>query len=162
MSLNVYRPHVLVLPEDDANRQIVNGFLLASRLQHRLVHVLSPAGGWLRTINALAERYTRGLVTFVDRRMVVLIDFDDDVVRRCQYVESTVPREIAQRVFLLGVRTEPEDLRGQCRRSFESIGLELAGACASGELGLWQHELLRHNQAELDRLMSDVRPFLFA
>ena len=28
MSVNVYKPHVLVLPEDDADRQIANGFLL--------------------------------------------------------------------------------------------------------------------------------------
>ena len=28
MSVNKYQPHVLVLPEDDANRQLANGFLL--------------------------------------------------------------------------------------------------------------------------------------
>jgi hypothetical protein len=28
MSVNKYHPHVLVLPEDDANRQLANGFLL--------------------------------------------------------------------------------------------------------------------------------------
>lgn len=28
MSVNKYKPHVLVLPEDDANRQLANGFLL--------------------------------------------------------------------------------------------------------------------------------------
>lgn len=31
--MNKYRPHVLVLPEDDANRQIANGFLLAPALR---------------------------------------------------------------------------------------------------------------------------------
>jgi hypothetical protein len=28
MSVNKYLPHVLVLPEDDANRQMANGFFL--------------------------------------------------------------------------------------------------------------------------------------
>lgn len=28
MSVNRYQPHVLVLPEDDANRQLANGFVL--------------------------------------------------------------------------------------------------------------------------------------
>jgi hypothetical protein len=27
MSANKYKPHVVVLPEDDANRQLANGFL---------------------------------------------------------------------------------------------------------------------------------------
>jgi len=28
MSINKYEPHLLVLPEDDANRKIANGFIL--------------------------------------------------------------------------------------------------------------------------------------
>lgn len=28
MSTNKFQPHVLIFPEDDANRQIANGFLL--------------------------------------------------------------------------------------------------------------------------------------
>ena len=43
MSVNVYNPHVLVLPEDDANRQIANGFLLEPSIKHRNIQVLTPA-----------------------------------------------------------------------------------------------------------------------
>jgi hypothetical protein len=28
MAVNRYKPHIYVVPEDDANRQIANGFLL--------------------------------------------------------------------------------------------------------------------------------------
>lgn len=48
MSVNVYQQHVLVLPEDDANRQIVNGFLLEPSLNERVIQVLPIAGGWAR------------------------------------------------------------------------------------------------------------------
>ena len=44
MSVNVYKPHVLVLPEDDANREIANGFLLAPSLKLRNIQVLPCAG----------------------------------------------------------------------------------------------------------------------
>jgi len=36
MSPNQYQPHILVLPEDDANRQIANGFIQAPNPGTRL------------------------------------------------------------------------------------------------------------------------------
>jgi hypothetical protein len=73
MGLNRYKPHLFVLPEDDANRQIANRFLL----------------------------------------------------------------------------------------SFEDIGEGLANDCADNTNSLWGHPLLRHNRAELDRMIAAVKPFLF-
>jgi hypothetical protein len=43
VSVNVFKPHVLVLPEDDANRQIVNGFLLDPSLNLRAIQALPIA-----------------------------------------------------------------------------------------------------------------------
>ena len=40
MSVNKYLPHVLVLPEDDANRQLANGFLLDPNLLDRRIQLL--------------------------------------------------------------------------------------------------------------------------
>lgn len=45
MSVNFYKPHVLVLPEDDANRQIAIGFLLDPGLKQRNIQILTPSGG---------------------------------------------------------------------------------------------------------------------
>jgi len=39
MSVNVYKPHVLVLPEDDADRQIATGFLLDPSLKPRNIQI---------------------------------------------------------------------------------------------------------------------------
>ena len=47
MSVNRHKPHLLVLPEDDANRQLARGFEL--ELSTRQFQVLQPAGGWLTT-----------------------------------------------------------------------------------------------------------------
>lgn len=46
MSINKYKAHLLVLPEDDANRQMANGFILDPNLNERVIQVLPPVGGW--------------------------------------------------------------------------------------------------------------------
>lgn len=45
--MNRFKPHLLVLPEDDANRQIAVGFLLEPALRLRSIQILPPARGWL-------------------------------------------------------------------------------------------------------------------
>lgn len=50
MRLNKYRPHLLVLPEDDANRQIANGFILHPNVNSRAIQVLPPSGGWRKVL----------------------------------------------------------------------------------------------------------------
>ena len=45
MGVNQYKPHVLVLPEDDANSSLANGFHLELG-QIRQMQVLEVAGGW--------------------------------------------------------------------------------------------------------------------
>jgi hypothetical protein len=51
-SANKYAPHVLVLPEDDANSDIANGFVLHVALDSRAIQVLRCAGGWAKVRDA--------------------------------------------------------------------------------------------------------------
>ena len=46
MSVNKERPHVYVLPEDDANRQLAKGFQLQVDQNERQMQVLRPVW-WL-------------------------------------------------------------------------------------------------------------------
>jgi hypothetical protein len=48
MAVNKYKPHIYVLPEDDANRQIANGFLLHESVDSRSIQVMPTTGGWTR------------------------------------------------------------------------------------------------------------------
>lgn len=156
--INRFTPHLLILPEDDANREIVNGFLKENRLIQRCIQVLPIAGGWGKVLSKIP---TCQLERFGEQRLLLLIDFDDDVTRRDQLVRDNIPEQIKNRVYCLGVRSEPEKLRNSCKMSFETIGNTLAAECAEGKCRLWKHELLAHNEAELSRLLIDVRPFLF-
>lgn len=64
MSVNRYKPHVLVLPEDDANRQLATGFLLHSSLSHQQVHALPVAGGWTKTLDCLKSDHVNAMATY--------------------------------------------------------------------------------------------------
>lgn len=161
MSVNVYKPHVLVLPEDDADRQIANGFLLEPSIKQRNIQVLPPAGGWGKVLDSFVKTQVKALRTHEGRHVVLLIDFDDQVaLRRTQFL-SQFPADVQDRVFLLGTRSEPEPLRKQCGDSLEKIGKVLAAECFRNETELWKHPLLEHNEAERMRLNAKVKSFLF-
>jgi hypothetical protein len=99
--------------------------------------------------------------TYACRHVLLLIDFDDCLQQRAQQVRDRVPGDVADRVYVLGSRSEPERLRVALGQSLDRIGTALAGDCADGWLGRWSHDLLVHNQPELDRMTEQVRPFLF-
>ena len=62
MSINAYKPHLLVLPEDDANREMANGFLLDSRVLMCNMQVLPPAGGWKKALDSLQNKHAQGFL----------------------------------------------------------------------------------------------------
>jgi hypothetical protein len=161
MGINSYRPHLLVLPEDEADRQIVNGFRLDPDFNSNAMQDLLPAGGWPDVVSQFTKNHVGGMRKYHERRILLLIDFDENE-HRFEKVRADIPEDLRARVFILGVWSTPEDLRRDTKKPFEKIGEELARDCSSKNYnGLWQHELLVHNIPELDRLITEVRPFLF-
>ncbi len=160
MAANKYLPHVLVLPEDDADRQLANGFLLDQSLSARKIQILEEAGGWRRVLELFETDHVVQMGSWPTRFMVLLIDFDGHESRLAQ-ARSRIPSDLVDRVFILGSLTDPEDLTRSLGRSFEEIGKALAEDCREDADRLWGHELLRHNVSELNRLRQSVRPFLF-
>ena len=159
---NKYKPHVLVLPEDDANRQIANGFLLNPDLDQRAIQVLPHPGGWAKVVEAFTSNLAHEMRNYPERRVVLVIDFDDQYPERFLSVKGQIPDDLEDRVFILGALSEPEDLKKQLRNiGLDKIGEALADDCSKNSEHVWGHELLKHNHAELTRLTRDVRPFLF-
>ncbi len=159
MSVNNYKPHVFVLPEDDANSAKANGFALEVR-QPRNIQVLSPAGGWTNVRDAIASQHEKGLRMYPNRHLVLLLDFDDDLDRGVR-IHDRVSNDFKSRVFVVGAKTEPEELRQARLGTFEEIGRRLAVECRDGAGPLSTHELLKHNQAELARLRAAVFAIVF-
>ena len=160
--VNAFTPHVLVLPEDAANRELANGFLLNPSVCERNIKLLAPSGGW-RKVLVDFERCIPELRRFSERRIILLIDFDNSFESRSQFLLDKIPEDLRDRVFLLGTADEPERLRSELGQNFEGIGQSLAEQCDGDQQtsGLWNNSHLSHNQPELRRLQALVRPILF-
>ena len=162
MSVNKDRPHVFVLPEDDANRQLVNGFILELTRNVRQIQPLPEAGGWRKALGCFdddRDGHLAWLRKYPYSLMVVLIDGDGQQDRFDQ-ARQKVPRDVADRVFILGTWTEPEALK-QDLGPYENIGRALAKDCRDATNRTWGHDLLRHNAAEVARLRERVGPIFF-
>jgi hypothetical protein len=157
MSANKHRPHIQVLPEDDANRQLANGFIL--EFDTRQIQTLSVAGGWKNVLQDFKSSHAGGLEKYPERLIVLLIDFDGRDDRRDE-VRGDIPSHLKDRVFILGAWTEPEDLKRANLGSYENIGKALAQDCRRDTNTTWGHNLLRHNADEIARFCERARSIL--
>ena len=159
MSVNKHKPHVLLLPEDDANRQIARGFQGALSAIDQQMRIEPVAGGWLKVLECFKSVHALDMDRLPHRNLILLIDFDDQPDRLVE-AKDYIPSHLNDRVFILGALTEPEDLK-QAIGSFENIGKALAKDCREGTNTTWGHEMLRHNADEVVRLRKWARPILF-
>ena len=159
MRLNKYQDSLLVLPEDDANRQLAVGFSVNLNVKENAIQVLNEVGGWSKAVDSLEKTYSHILRKYTKMRIVLMIGFDqrDD---RLAYVQQRIPDELRDRVFILGVQSEPERLKASLRKGLEAIGESMADDCANDTDEIWGHVLLNHNRAELARMIRTVKPFL--
>jgi hypothetical protein len=158
--MNKYRPHVVVIPEDDANRQIANGFVLHHAIATRAVGVMPPAGGWGNVLSVFTEQYIRYLRTYGAAFAILLVDFDDADDRRAR-CEQCIPDDLKPRVFVVGARHEPEAVKRDVRGSLEEIGTQLAEECYRERYELWVGQHFDHNSAERQRLAAAVKAIVF-
>jgi len=161
MGVNKYRPHIFVLPEDDANRQIANGFLLDPALNERAIQILPAVGGWKRVVDKFRLVHAHEMKRYPERRIVLIIDFDDRL-ERLRHVRAEIPEQLTDRVFVLGVLSEPERLKTSLNKDFEDIGKSLSQDCSENTRTVWDHSLLKQNEIELERMILSVKPFLFS
>lgn len=108
----------------------------------------------------LPENFVDEMRQFTRSMIVLLIDFDQEE-NRFIFVQGRIPGDLIERVFILGVQSNPEMLRRVTNNTFEGIGEALAEDCVNKTTELWGHDLLKHNTTELDRMKLSVRPFLF-
>jgi len=161
MSVNKYLPHIYVLPEDDANRQMANGFQLGELSDYRKMQVLNPAGGWNEVIKLFREEHISEMDRNEKRFIVLLIDFDEQE-NRLNKIKLEIPQRLAERVFVLGAWNNPEKLRLHFGPDYEKIGQAMAKDCHDNTDTTWRHNLLQHNFAELERMRKSIRSILFA
>jgi hypothetical protein len=158
VGINYYRPHLALLPEDEAARSVANGFRDATTGQ---MQVLPVSGGWLKAIDYAIDSEAQRLREFSSRILVILIDFDDSYPRRSDEIKNRIPADLADRIFVIGPRNEMEDLRASLGLRLSRAGQALAEDCRSESRDHWSCEQLVQNIDELDRLCEKCKDFLF-
>lgn len=170
--VNRQKPFLYLLPEDDHHRQVCLGFVKElSTESGGQVQILSVADGWLKAFYAVRHKqvdntegqYVKPLRAYRQGMLVILIDYDNDLDRLADN-KHIIAEDLLDRVFVLGISSkDPKDLvTVKAAKDLEDIGSQLAKACANNAPGLWEHDLLRHNQTELSRMASSVKPLLFS
>lgn len=149
----------MVLPEDRPNAEIATGFIKNPSVNSRAVQVLPEAGGWVHAIEIFESDLAPSTSKYPLRNVLLVIDFDNDAMGRFDRVRKSIPSGLLDRVFVLGVLTEPEKLKHSIGGSFEGIGESLSQDCCTRTI--WGHTLLKHNEKELDRMIPAVEGFLF-
>lgn len=160
MAANRYAPHLYVIPEDDANRQIAVGFEKDYRIKPRSIQIIGPAGGWKKALEKLSDDYYRILESNHNSRVLVIIDCDGDAERISRAL-GEVPAHLRGRVFIVGTMSEPEVLKKTFNTTLEKIGQAIADECFDENVKLWNHEQLIHNSSEVERLKRDLFSIVF-
>ena len=168
MGVNKFKPHIRILPEDHACADILNGFMLHDQLMFT-IQPMSVAGGWPKAKSLLQNVHVPEMRQNPNIYLVVLIDMDKKTApiiepeeTRKHEFHKLVPSELMARVAFLGAWKDPESLTRKTNRSREEIGMQLATECYDGTRSLWEHEDLRHNMDELDRIGDRLRKILFS
>jgi hypothetical protein len=150
MASNKFQWHLRIFVEDDANRQIVNGFLESffQRNIPRYIRVLPPSGGWGITLKRAQQDCAEGGSC---RRVLAVIDFDGDADRI-----RAVSTKGQANFYVMGCREEPEKLRQLLQHPghFSTLGDSLAREYCDNNTSLWPHIV---NKEALDSLMQDAK-----
>jgi len=136
----------LVLREDDANRQLANGFL--KYFSTRQIQLLRAVGGWDKALEHFISDHVSGMERCANRLIVLLIDFDGRE-QRLQEAKDRIPTQLTQRVFIRGTLTEPEALKAYLG-SYETIGLAMAKDCRDETATTWDTIYFDTMQASLN------------
>ncbi len=158
--MNKYQFALLVVPEDQANKDLVIGARDSqpNTIQNKIRIEPVPGGRdevWTATIHDYLPRLER----YERWHLVLVIDHDADVPKIQQHFDELIPQSLKSRVWVLGCRSEPESCRSRLGRPgpLRELGSELFNSCMTQLSPLWDHNELNHNKAQLESLRKTLQ-----
>jgi hypothetical protein len=155
--VNKYRPHLLVLCEDQATHDIATGF---NDKVTGAMEVRKPLRGWPHVLQEFQDVYIPWLRQHPHCHIALFIDFDNVYETRIQQFQGAIPQDITDRVFILGACDEAETVKNASGLSLSKIGMKLADECVENTSQLWVHAQVQHNATERQRLHAKCAVFL--
>ncbi len=125
---NRHKWHIVVVPEDDATRQLGNGLSNAFPAIATRIKFLREAGGWT---DAVATIKDLELDKYPNRRVLLIIDLDQDDTR-LKFIRSQPEiSKFNNRIFILGSFIASEQLKPVVKsRNLENVGQILGENCS--------------------------------
>jgi hypothetical protein len=172
MATNNYKPHLLVLTEDDANRSVLLGFKMT--LKDAALFRLEPVcGGWEKVIATYLEEQVPMMARFNARYVLLVIDFDNKGRNRLDYVREAIPEKYRERTFVMGCAHEVEPTVSAVSKRLaqeahsrpnhkQRLGERLAQECHGNSDDFWLHDSLIHNEPERNRMLRTLPQGFFA
>ena len=108
---------MLVLPEDDANGDMANGFMLHETLDSRIIQVLPCAGGWPKVQETFTSDHIRTMRKYPKRHVVLLVDFNRNL-NRFDKITGVIPQDLTRYAGSANQQSPLIELLGLGRRLF--------------------------------------------
>src|SRR5690606_13207530 len=99
-AMSKFQPHLIIIPEDEANDAIAIGFSTHDAVDNRRIQRKKVAGGWNKAVELSKAQYDY-LKAYPTAHLLMLIDMDGNPSRREQ-VTASIPDDLKNRVFVLG------------------------------------------------------------
>lgn len=170
MSINRQQEHVIFFGEDEATRDLAQGFVESAKINELRCDVWHTFGtGWQSTVEAIE---LVNMVRYPLTRLVLVIDLD----RKGVHHIDKIKREIAEspfkdRVYVIGGAKDVQALQRAFvaansigKMSEQDTGRKIADECFKDEScieGVWANPELVGNVAELVRLCRDAKDIIF-
>ena len=87
MSVNRYKPYLIILPEDRATEKIANGFIEVLEVNSVAIRIERHARGWPNVVTRFTREIVSEMNQYSDAKIILLIDFDDDQ-KRLSFIEK--------------------------------------------------------------------------
>lgn len=170
--MNKFIPHLKILCEDQATYDLANGFYLG--YLNKLGNISSYLhlerrylGGWPKFENTLRDDLLDELSKNQYVNYLFIMDFDGIERENRLYSINKFIREnnIQDRVFILGCKKEPQDLkniaidfikRAGDKFTMQNLGKALFSDCDEKQYKLWGSDHLQHNFREISHLRDKL------
>ncbi len=155
MSVNLFKPHLVILPEDEKNRDIA---LAVQRHLPRAfanqIKIENPLRGWLKTLDAIDLVYQPNKD---EQYIVAVIDFDDNLEERHQMIAKRFEENGYNKghVFVIGAKSEAENVWQMPILQDKTLRLENEDYLKFTDR-FWTSDQLVHNRATLEALCQMV------
>jgi len=152
MGVNFYKKHLYILLEDAPYREILNGTKMTN-FNYDVVKVNHLSRGWKVVFEDFMDSIAM-LKKYENRYTLLLMDFDYKFISRLEKFHQSVPEELKNRVFILGIDNKESDALKSFFRTpnFEKIGKNLVENCSDGDLSNWKNIHLNCNLPEIERM----------